>query len=509
MLQVEKEVVFALSTQVKPDRVGPFPFPKADPQKRVKDFSEVRQPYTIEQAMEEAKRCLLCGTPVCVDACPVQMDVRGMCEAVSRGDLKTAYSRIRDTNALLGVTSRCCPQLQGLCEDACVMRWDGQPISIGMIQGFVSDWEQNESHQPDPERLADTSKRVFVVGSGPAGLAAASLLRRYGHGVTIYEELDTPGGTAWYGIPDYHLPKGVLEYEVSRIKGEGAEIKTGTKVGKDITLTQLLSEGDAVLITTGPKDVVKLDTPGVDLQDVLDGYGFLEDVYVNGVDSYLKSPKYDLGSDVLVIGGGDSAIDAARTAKRLTQQNVTIIYRRSENEMPADPIMVDEAREEGVDFKFLTDPKEYKGDNGKLTSVTMNTMQLGEPDESGRRSPEPVPGKEFEMKCSAVLLAVGRGPNSFLQRQAGLKMGKKNSIAVDDHYKTSMNGVFAAGDVTSGETLVVKAMGSGREAAQRVHEYLMGIDDSKHVSLYERYYVQRSFEMMMGGEEDKATTPPP
>jgi glutamate synthase (NADPH) small chain len=475
----------------------------------VKNFLEVRQPYDLEQAMEEAKRCLLCGTPVCIDACPVQMDVRGMCEAVSRGDLKTAFSRIRDTNSLLGVTGRCCPQLQGLCEDACVMRWDGQPISIGMIQSFVSDWEQNESRQPDPPRLADTLKRVAVVGSGPAGLAAASLLRRYGHGVTIYEELATPGGTAWYGIPDYHLPKGVLEYEISRIQSEGAEIKTGVKVGRDVTLTQLLSECDAVLVTTGPKDVVKLDTPGIDLQNVLDGYGFLEDVYVNGVDSYLKNPKYDLGSDVIVIGGGDTAIDDARTARRLTQQNVTIVYRRSENEIPADSVMIDEAKEEGVDFKFLADPKEYRGSGGKLTSVIMNTMQLGAPDQSGRRSPEPVPGKEFEMKATAVLLAVGRGPNSFLQRVAGLKMGKKNSIAIDDHYRTSINGVFAAGDVTSGETLVVKAMGSGREAAQRIHEYLTGIDESQHVSLYERYYVQRSFEMMTSGEEDKNQIPPP
>lgn len=498
-----------MSTQVDPNRVGPFPFLKSDPEKRIKDFSEVRQPYDLEQAMEEAKRCLLCGTPVCVDACPVQMDVRGMCEAVSRGDLPTAYSRIRDTNSLLGVTGRCCPQLQGLCEDACVMRWEGQPISIGMIQSFVSDWEQNESHQPDPQRLPETSKRVAIVGAGPSGLAAASLLRRYGHAVTMYEELSNPGGTAWYGIPDYHLPKGVLEYEVSRIKGEGAEIKTGIKVGRDVMLSGLLSESDAVLITTGPKDVVKLDTPGTDLDGVHDGYGFLEDVFANGLDSYLKKPKYDLGKDIIIIGAGDTAIDDARTARRLSQGNVTIVYRRTDKEMPADFVMVDEAKEEGVQFKFLADPKEYEGTDGRLTSVIMNTMELGEPDQSGRRSPEPVPGAEFEMKCSTVLLAIGRGPNSFLQKVAGLKMGKKNSIAVDDHYRTSMNGVFAAGDVTSGETLVVKAMGSGREAAQRVHEYLMNIDDSTHVSLYERYYAQRSFERLMSGEEDKNKIPPP
>jgi glutamate synthase (NADPH/NADH) small chain len=492
-------------SSTKPQRVGPFPFPKSDPNKRVKDFSEVQQPYNLEQAIEEAKRCLLCGTPVCIDACPVQ--------AVSRNDLKTAFHRIRETNAMLGVTARCCPQLQGLCEGACVMQWSGQPISIGMIQRVVSDWERDQSKQPEPEKNPDSGRRVSIIGSGPSGIAAAALLRRYGHLVKVYDELKVPGGTAWYGIPDYHLPKEVLEYEIERVKGEGVEINTGVKVGKDIALNDLLSETDAVLIATGAKDIVKLNTPGIDLDGVLEGYDFLEDVYVNGVDSYLKNPKYDLAKDILVIGGGDSALDCARTARRLSQGNVTIIYRRTEKEMPADPLMVDEAKEEGVQFKFLVNPKTYNPDKSggkKLASTTMDTMQLGEPDQTGRRSPKPIPGKEFEMKCSAVIMAVGRGPNSFLQKVAGLKMGKKNSILVDDHFRTSINGVFAAGDVTTGETLVVKAMGSGRNAAQRVHEYLMGIDDSEHVSLYEQYYVQRSYEALMAGkEEEKGYLPPP
>ena len=497
-----------MSTQVTPDRVGPFPFPKKDPEERKKDFSEAQIPYTKLEVIQEARRCLLCGTPVCMDACPVQMDVRGMCEAVSRSDFATAYSRIRDTNPLLGVTARCCPQLQTLCENACVMRWDGQPISIGMIQRFCADWEQNESKQPDPKRASETGKHVAIVGAGPSGLAAASLLSRYGHGVTMYEALPFPGGTAWYGIPDYHLPKDVLQYEIDRIRGEGVEIKTGVMVGKDITLSDLLAQGsDAVLITTGSKDVIKLDTPGIDLNGVYDGYGFLEDVFVNGVKQYLKKPKYDLGKDILVVGAGDTALDDARVAKRLTGGNVTIVYRRTEREMPSDPIMVEEAREEGIEFKFLTNPKTYNGKDGKLVSVTMDAMKLGEPDKTGRRGPEPIPGKEFDMNCSAVLLAVGRGPNSFLQTKTGLKTGRKNSIAVDDHFRASMAGVFAAGDVTTGETLVVKAMGSGREAAQRVHEYLSGISDEQHVSLYERYFVQRSFEAMMRGQE--GGSPPP
>lgn len=498
-----------MSTQVTPGRVGEFPFSKTEPDRRRRDFSEVQVPYTRLQVIEEAKRCLLCGTPVCINACPVQMDVRGMCEAVSRGDFATAHKRIRETNPLLGVTARCCPQLQVLCEDACVMRWDGQAISIGMIQRFVSDWEQggNDTKQPIPFCEKETGKHVSIVGGGPAGLAAAELLRRYGHGVTIYEELPTPGGTAWYGIPDYHLPKDVLEYEIGRLKDQGIEIKTSVKVGRDTKLTSLLSDGSsAVLITTGCKDVVRLDTPGIDLKGVIDGYGFLHDVFVNGVTEYVRNPKYDLGKNILVIGGGDSALDAARTALRLTNGNVTIVYRRTENEMPADPIMAEEAKEEGVVFKFLSDPKRYNGREGKLTSVTMDSMQLGKPDATGRRFPEPIPGNEFEMNCSAVLLAVGRGPNAFLQKQEGLKTGRKNSIAIDDHFRSSMTGVFAAGDVTSGETLVVKAMSSGRNAAQRIHEYLTGLDESQHVSLYERYFSERSFEKLMSGEEEG---PPP
>jgi glutamate synthase (NADPH) small chain len=496
--------------KVEPNRVGAFPFRKSDPEKRKNNFSEVQQPYTEEEVMREADRCLLCGTPVCIDACPVLLDVRGMNEAVARGDFKKAHERIRETNPLLGVTARCCPQLQGLCEDACVLRWSGQPIGIGLIQRYVADWErkqqqqqQQHSQQSDPSTSPETGKRVAVIGAGPGGLAAAELLRRYGHHVSIYEELSTPGGTAWYGIPDYHLPKDVLLYEVERIKGMGVEIKRGVKVGKDITLSQLADGNDAILIATGSKDTVKLDTPGIDLKGIYDGYQFLETVFGNGVDDYRKnnnSNKYDLGKEVIVIGGGDTALDCARTALRLTKGNVTIVYRRTENDMPADPIMLEEAKEEEVKFRFLAEPKSYEGANGQVATVTMNSMQHGAPDQTGRRSPEPVPGKEFKINCSSVLLAVGREPNSFLQKKAGIKTSKKNSIAINDQYKTSMKGVFAAGDVTTGETLVVKAMSSGREAAQRVHEYLMNLEEN-HMSFYEKYYTQNLYDRMLEGGE--------
>ena len=501
--------------KVEPNRVGQFPFRKADPEERKKHFSEVQQPYTEEEVRQEAERCLLCGTPVCIDACPVLLDVRGMNEAAARGDFKTAYERIRETNPLLGVTGRCCPQLQGLCEDACVLKWTGQPIGIGLIQRYIADWERKH-RQPNPHiAAADSGKRVAVVGGGPAGIAAAELLRRYGHHVIVYEALSTPGGTAWYGIPDYHLPKDVLLDEIEKVKEMGVEIKTGVMIGKDITLSQLLGENHAVLITTGSKDAQRLNVPGADFQGVINGYEFLENVFVNGVDNYIKNPKYDLVRDIIVVGGGDTALDCARTALRLTngQGNVTIAYRRTENDMPADPIMIQEAKEEGVKFRFLAQPKSFEGsDNNNnqqqhVTAVIMDDMQLGQPDQSGRRQPEPIPGKEFKMQCSTVLLAIGRGPDSFLQKQAGLKMGKHDIITIDDNYKTSMDGVFAAGDVTSGETLVVKAMESGREGAQRVHEYLMGLED-QHVSFYERYYKQNLYDRMLQGGLDIDLPPP-
>ncbi len=495
--------------KVEPNRIGQFPFRKADPEGRKLNFSEVQQPYSEEEVIREANRCLLCGTPVCIDACPVLLDVRGMNEAVSRRDFKTAYERIRETNPLLGVTGRCCPQLQGLCEDACVLKWSGQPIGIGLIQRYVGDWERKYEQPPPNLSASDSGKKVAVIGAGPAGVAAADLLRRYGHYVIIYEALPTPGGTVWYGIPDYHLPKDVLLHEIEKVKEMGVEIKTSVMVGKDICLTQLLDENDAILITAGSKDPQVLDVPGSNLEGVINGYEFLRNVFVNGIDNYLKEPKYDLGNDIVVVGGGDTALDCARTALRLNhgQGHITIVYRRAEEDMPADPIMIEEAKEEGVIFKFLAQPKSVEsGDKKRVAALVMDSMQLGKPDQSGRRSPEPMPGKEFRIQCSAVLLAIGRGPDSFLQKHVGLKMSKHDSIAIDQNYQTSMKGIFAAGDVTSGETLVVKAMESGREAAQRLHEYVMHIED-QHVSFYERYYKENLYERMLEGKVDTDLPP--
>ncbi len=489
---------------LKTERISEFPFPKLDADLRRGNFEEVQLPYTLEEAMEEASRCVTCGNPVCMDICPMQTDIRGMCEAVSRGDLATAYHRIRETNPLLGTTARCCPQLDSLCEAACVIGTRGEPVASGMIQRFVADWERTASRQPDPVKRRATGKRVAVVGGGPAGLAAAELLTRYGHGVTIFEELPTLGGTAWYGIPDYHLSKEVLKYESERILGMGVSAKTGVRIGRDVPLDELRSEYDAVLVATGAKDVSKFDTPGSGLQGVYDGYQFLEDVFVNGVGDYLRNPKYDLGKNVLVIGGGDSALDCARTALRLTQGNVSIVYRRTEAEMPVDEILVGEGKEEGLQLKFLMAPKAYVGVGGRLRKATMAVMKLGEVDSSGRRSPVPT-GETVDLECDSVIVAVGRGPSTFLQKTAGIRTGAKGGIVVDGRFMTSTPGVFAAGDVVTGESLVVKAAAAGRDAAQSVHEYLLGIQ-AGHVSLYDYYFTRRTsgryYRDMMDGKEE-------
>jgi glutamate synthase (NADPH) small chain len=493
---------------LKTERTSKFPFPKLEPSLRGGNFEEVQLPYSAEEAMAEASRCVTCGNPVCIDVCPLQTDIRGMCEAVSRGDFATAYHRIRETNALLGTTARCCPQLDSLCEAACVIGTRGQPVASGMIQRFVADWERTVSRQPDPRTRNATGKKVAVVGGGPAGLAGAELLRRYGHSVTIYEELPVLGGTAWYGIPDYHLPKDVLQYEASRVVGMGIEVRSGIRVGRDLSLSDLRSDYDAVLVATGAKDVSKFDTPGADIKGVYDGYRFLEDVFVGGVEKYLETPTYELGKRILVIGGGDSALDCARTALRLTRGDVTIVYRRTEAEMPVDEILIEEGKEEGLKLRFLLAPKAYLGEDGKVTKATMSVMKLGEVDSSGRRSPVPT-GETIDMDCDSVIIAIGRGPNSFLQKKAGLQTGPKGGIVTDDHSMTSMPGVFAAGDVVTGESLVVKAMSKGREAAQRLHEYLMGLD-TVHESLYDHYFTRRTtgryYREMMDGKEE--TLPP-
>jgi glutamate synthase (NADPH/NADH) small chain len=289
----------------------------------------------------------------------------------------------------------------------------------------------------------------------------------------------------------------------------GVDIRTNITIGKDFVISQLLEENDAVLITTGSKDTSDLEVPGSNLKGVLSGYEFLETVFSERVENYLRKPKYSLGNDIIVIGGGDTSLDCARTALRLTKGkgSVTVLCLHPETELRVDPIMLEEAEEEGIKFKFLVQIKSFENDGkGYVSEAIINNVRMGPRDEAGKRRPLVIPNKEFKMKCSTVLIAIVRGPNSFLQKKAGIKTGKRNSIAITEDFKTSMKKVFAAGDVTSGETLIVKAMEKGREAAQRVHEFLMNLESS-HVSFYERYYTDMSYDKMLKGEKETGAPP--
>ncbi|HEY7777227.1 MAG TPA: FAD-dependent oxidoreductase, partial [Nitrososphaeraceae archaeon] len=381
-------------------------------------------------------------------------------------------------------------------------------IAIGLIQRYIADWEKKH-RQPAPSISPDTGKSVAVIGAGPAGLAASALLRRYGHKVTIFESSEMAGGTAWYGVPDYHLPKEVLVDEIEKIKLMGVDIKTSVTIGKDISLLELLEKNDSVLITTGCKDIRNLEVSGSNLKGVISGYDFLEAVFSRGLENYSREPKYDLGENILVIGGGDTSLDCARTALRLTKgkSNVTVLCLHAKTELHVDPIMLQEAEEEGIKFEYLVQAKSFTGNQkGKITSAIMDRMRMTSDTRLGEKHPVAIPNKEFEIKCSSLLIAIGRGPNSFLQKKAGINTGKRDSIIVTDGFKTSMEGVFAAGDVTSGETLIVKAMEKGRDAAQRVHEYMMDLE-SNHMSFYEKYYTNMSYDNMLKGKEAAGNPP--
>lgn len=450
--------------------------------------------YSEEEAVLEADRCLRCGDPACVDACPLLSDVKGMIEDICNKDFAGAAERLRETNVFLGTTARVCPQLGGLCESACRMKLQGDPVSVGLLQRFVADWERDHSSYRVPEVEKNTGKTVAIIGAGPAGIAAADLLTRYGHSVVLYDELDRPGGTAMYAIPDYHLPKDVLEYEIECVKKMGVRFVMGVKIGRDISLQELLAEEfDTILLSTGCADVTPLEAPGVDLEGVYDAYAFLKQVFAKGLGHYLSDPSsIRVGKKVVVVGGGNTAVDAARTALRVGGRDVRIIYRRSEKEMPADPLSVEDTKEEGIKIEFLTQPIAFHGKDRRVERVEYIRMRLGEPDSSGRRRPVPIDGSNFTIEVDTVLAAIGRGPNTHLPSKEGIRMEKWGGISVDPKtMQTSIPRVYAAGDVVNGETLVCKAMASGREAAQRIHEALM---KTEPISLYKKYFDGRYFD---------------
>ncbi len=446
------------------------------PRERRKDFEEVNLGYSAEDAKKEAARCLNCKNRPCVQGCPVGVDIPDFIGKVAEGKLDEAASILKGKNTLPAVCGRVCPQ-EEQCEKQCVLGKKGQPVAIGYLERYVADWEQANAGGTQEQTLAGPSgSRVAIVGSGPAGLTCAGELARMGHSVTVFESLHDPGGVLRYGIPEFRLPKAILDREVENLKRLGVTIFTNVLVGRTVTVKELFEKGyDAVFIGVGAGLPRFMGLPGENLNNVYSANEFL--VRINLMSGY-RFPEFDTpapeGKRVAVIGGGNTAMDAARTALRMGAEEVTLIYRRSEQEMPARAEEAHHAGEEGVRFMFLTTPVSYKGDERAFVKeVTCRKMELGEPDESGRRKPRPVEGSDFALPVDMVIVAIGLSPNPLLPSLTpGLETQPWGELKIDDNFMTTQSGVFAGGDIVGGET-VIQAMGMGKKAASSIHQYLL------------------------------------
>ncbi len=452
------------------------PMSEQDPAERVKNFYEVPHGYTPEQAMEEAKRCIQCKKPICVGGCPVNIDIPWFIRLISEGKFVEAARKLKETNALPAVCGRVCPQ-EDQCEKVCVIGKKAEPVSIGRLERFAADFEREHGEVAIPDIPNWTGKKVAVIGGGPAGLTVAGDLVKKGHKVTVFEALHMPGGVLVYGIPEFRLPKKIVAAEVDYLKRMGVEIECNAVIGKLETIDELLSNGyDAVFIGTGAGLPYFMNIPGENLVGVYSANEYL--TRVNLMKAY-QFPQYDTpvirGRRVVVVGGGNTAMDAARTALRLCPEEVTIVYRRSREEMPARIEEIHHGEEEGLKFQLLTNPVRFIGDDeGRLKAVECIRMELGEPDESGRRRPVPVKGSEFTIDCDVAIISIGNGANPLIpQTTPELRLNKWGNIIVDpDTGRTSKKGVFSGGDIVRGGATVILAMGDGRRAANSIHEYL-------------------------------------
>lgn len=444
-------------------------------QERIKNFKEVALGYDEETAVAEANRCLNCKKPRCMEGCPVEVPIPEFISLIKERDFASAIQKIKTKNNLPAVCGRVCPQ-ENQCEKYCLMGKKGDPVGIGRLERFVADYEFNNGSAPI-EKQPSTGKRVAIIGSGPAGLTAAGDLAKMGHEVTIFEALHVAGGVLMYGIPEFRLPKAIVQNEIENIKKLGVEIKTNYVIGQLDSIDDLLVEGyDAAFIGTGAGLPYFMNIPGENLNGVYSANEFL--TRTNLMKAY-QFPEYDtpikVGERVAVIGAGNVAMDSARTALRLGAKESYIVYRRSEKEMPARREEIEHAREEGIKFKLLTSPVEFLGDDcGNITSMKCIKYQLGEPDDSGRCRPIPIEGSEYEMKIDNVVLALGQGPNPLVPRTtSGLELTKRGNIVADEITgATSKPGVFAGGDIVTGAATVIMAMGAGKKAAQAIDEYL-------------------------------------
>ena len=465
-----------MAEKEKKEKIPRQPMPEQDPKVRAKNFDEVPLGYAEAVAMLEAGRCLQCKNPSCMPGCPVEIDIPGFIALISEGDFAGSIAKIKEKNVLPAVCGRVCPQ-EVQCEKTCVLAKKGEPVAIGRLERFAADWERAQGNVSIPNKKPATGKRVAVVGSGPSGLTVAGDLIVKGHDVTVFEAFQVPGGVLVYGIPEFRLPKAIVAAEVDYMKKLGVRFECDKVVGATVTIDELFEEGfDAVCIGVGAGLPLFMHIPGENLIGVYSANEYL--TRSNLMKAYLF-PEYDTplirGRNVVVFGAGNVAMDAARTALRLGADKVRIIYRRSREEMPARIEEIHHAEEEGVEFILLAAPLNFMGNkDGRLTGVRCQRMELGEPDESGRRRPVPIEGSEFETSCDTAVIAIGAGPNPLLTSVTpDVKLNKRGYIVVDPETgKTTKRGVWAGGDIVTGQATVILAMGAGRTVANSIHKYL-------------------------------------
>jgi len=450
--------------------------PRQDAKVRGKNYKEVALGYSLEKATAEANRCLICAKPLCVLGCPVNVDIRGMINGVKEGDLPAAVKAMKSKNALPGICGRVCPQ-ETQCEQMCVLAKRGAPVAVGRLERFVADWERQHTETTGVTPPPPTGKRVAVVGSGPAGLTAAADLAKLGHNVTIFESLHIAGGVLMYGIPEFRLPKEIVQNEINFVVSLGVKIELDSVIGKLATVDELLNNGfDAAFLGTGAGLPMFLNIPGENLNGVYSANEFL--TRVNLMKAYCF-PEYDtpvkIGKTTAVIGGGNVAMDSARCALRMGAEKVYVIYRRSRTEMPARHEELENAEEEGIEFKFLANPRQFIGnDRGGLVAMECDTMELGEPDKTGRRSPMVKPGCEFKIAVDSAIVALGTTPNPLIaQTSPGLQTSSRGTVVADPATgKTGKPRVWAGGDVLTGAATVISAMGAGKRAAADIDKFL-------------------------------------
>jgi glutamate synthase (NADPH/NADH) small chain len=471
------------SQKLKKEQLPRTPMRENDPAERVKGFMEVPKGYSEDEAVVEAGRCLVCKKPKCVAGCPVGIDIPAFVAQIRDGNFQRAAEILHDSNALPAICGRVCPQ-EEQCEVLCIEGIKHDPIAIGNLEKFVADWERANGGTPIPEIAPATGYKVGVVGSGPAGLTVAGDLVKLGHDVTIFEALHRPAGVLAYGIPEFRLPRLIVNSEVNYIQKLGVKFRFDVIIGVTITIDELFEQGyHAVFIGTGAGLPKMMNVPGENYAGVYSANEFLTRVNLMGAATFPKNdtPIRD-SKHTVVVGGGNTAMDSARVARRVSKAKVTLVYRRSQDELPARREEVHHAMQEGIDFRLLNNPVAVLGNNsGEVTGIRIIKMELGEPGSDGRRKPVEVPGSEWEMECDTVIVAIGNAPNPIIPRTtAGIEVTKWGTIVADPETGlTSRLGVYAGGDIVSGAATVIRAMGAGRKSATAIDAYLRTLPKPK------------------------------